>query len=73
MNVGAILGLELLNELCDDVQQVLCGGVFIQRSKLVDGLFRAGLAAGQQVGMDRLRSVCRILALRSFWLSTKAV
>ena len=24
-------------------------------------------------GMDRLRSVCRILALRSFWLSTKAV
>ena len=24
--------------------------MFIQRSKLVDGLFRAGLAAGQQVG-----------------------
>jgi len=24
--------------------------VFIQRSKLIDGLFRAGLAAGQQVG-----------------------
>ena len=32
-----------------DVQQVLCRSVFIQRSKLVDGLFRAGLAAGQQV------------------------
>ena len=49
MNVGAILGLELLNELCDDVQQVLCGGVFVQRSQLVDGFFRAGLVAGQQV------------------------
>ena len=24
--------------------------MFIQRSQLVDGLFRAGLAAGQQVG-----------------------
>ena len=50
MNVFAKLGLELLNELGDDVQQVLCRSVFIQRSKLVDGLFRAGLAAGQQVG-----------------------
>ena len=50
MNVFTKLGLELLNELSDDVQQVLCGSVFIQRSKLVDGLFRAGLAAGQQVG-----------------------
>ena len=50
MNVVAILGLELLDELCDDAQQVLCRSVFIQRSKLVDGLFRAGLAAGQQVG-----------------------
>ena len=49
MNVVAILGLEFLDELGDDVQQVLCRSVFIQRSKLVDGLFRAGLAAGQQV------------------------
>ena len=49
MNVFAKLGLELLNELGDDVQQVLCGGVFIQRSQLIDGFFRAGLTAGQQV------------------------
>ncbi len=49
VNVFAKLGLELVNELGDDVQQVLCRSVFIQRSKLVDGLFRAGLAAGQQV------------------------
>ena len=49
MNMVAILGFELLDELGDDVQQVLCRSVFIQRSKLVDGLFRAGLAAGQQV------------------------
>jgi len=47
--VFAKLGLELLDELCDDAQQVLCRSVFIQRSKLIDGLFRAGLAAGQQV------------------------
>ena len=44
------LGLELLNELGDEIEQVLCGSVFIQRSKLIDGFFRAGLAAGQQVG-----------------------
>ena len=50
VNVFAKLGLELLNELGDDVQQVLCGGVFIQRSQLIDGFFRASLAAGQQVG-----------------------
>ena len=50
MNMVAILGFELLDELGDDVQQVLCRSVVIQRSKLVDGLFRAGLAAGQQVG-----------------------
>ena len=50
MNMVAILGFELLDELCDDAQQVLCRSVFIQRSKLVDGLFRAGLTAGQQVG-----------------------
>ena len=50
MNVVAILGFELLDELGDDVQQILCRSVFIQRSKLVDCLFRAGLAAGQQVG-----------------------
>ena len=50
MNMVAILGFELLDELCDDAQQFLCGSVFIQRSKLVDALLRAGLAAGQQVG-----------------------
>ena len=50
MNVFAILGFELLNELCDEIEQILCGGVFIQRSELVDGLLRAGLATGQQVG-----------------------
>ena len=50
MNMVAILGSELLDELGDDAQQVLCRSVFIQRSKLVDALLRAGLAAGQQVG-----------------------
>jgi hypothetical protein len=50
MNVVAKLGLELVNELRDDVQQVLCRSVFVQRPKLVDGFFRAGLTAGQQVG-----------------------
>ena len=50
VNMIAKLCFELLDELGDDVQQVLCRSVFIQRSKLVDGLFRAGLAAGQQVG-----------------------
>ena len=49
MNVFAILGLERLDELRDDVQQVFRRSVFIQRSKLIDGFFRAGLAAGQQV------------------------
>ena len=49
MNVVAILGLEFLDELGDDVQQVLCRSVFIQRPKLVNSLLRAGLAAGQQV------------------------
>ena len=38
MNVFAKLGLERLDELRDDVQQVLCRGVFIQSSKLVDSL-----------------------------------
>ena len=50
MNVFAEFSLKLLNELCDEMEQVLCGSVFIQRSQLVDCLFRAGLAAGQQVG-----------------------
>ena len=36
MNMVAEFSLELLNELGDDVQQVLCGSVVIQRSKLVD-------------------------------------
>ena len=50
MNVFAILGFELLNELRDEIEQILCGGVFIQRPKLVDSFLWAGLAAGQQVG-----------------------
>ena len=50
MNMVAILGFELLDELGDDVQQVLCRSVVIQRSQLVNGLFRASLTAGQQVG-----------------------
>ena len=50
MNVFAKLGLERFDELRDDVQQVLCRSVFVQRPKLVDSLLRAGLAAGQQVG-----------------------
>ena len=50
VNMIAKLCFELLDELGDDVQQVLCGSVFIQRSKLVDSFLRAGLAAGQQVG-----------------------
>ena len=37
MNVVAKLCLELLDELGDDIQQVLCGSVFIQRSQLIDG------------------------------------
>ena len=49
-SVFAEFSLKLLNELCDDAQQVLCRNVFIQRSQLVNSLFRAGLAAGQQVG-----------------------
>ena len=49
MNVFAKLGLERFDELRDDVQQVLCRSVFVQRPKLVDSLLRAGLAAGQQV------------------------
>jgi hypothetical protein len=49
MNMVAILGFERLNELCDEIEQILCGGVFIQRSQLIDGFFWAGFAAGQQV------------------------
>ena len=33
----------------EPLRQVLCGSVFVQRSKLVDSLLRAGLAAGQKV------------------------
>ena len=50
VNMIAKLGLERFDELCDDAQQVFCRSMFIQRSKLVDSFFRAGLAAGQQVG-----------------------
>ena len=49
MNVFAILGLELLDEFCDEIEQVLCGSVVVLCSQLIDGFFRAGLAAGQQV------------------------
>ena len=57
MNMFAKLGLERLDELRDNVQQVLRRSVLIQRSKLVDGLFRAGLAAGQQV-VNRAVALC---------------
>ena len=50
MNMVSEPCLELVNELGDDVQQVLCRSVVIQRSQLVNGLFRASLTAGQQVG-----------------------
>ena len=50
MNVFAKFGLELVNELGDDVQQFLRRSVVVLCSQLVDGFFRAGLAAGQQVG-----------------------
>ena len=50
VNMIAKLGLERFDELCDDAQQVLCRSVFIQRSQLIDGFFRASLAARQQVG-----------------------
>ena len=50
MNVFAILDLELLNELGDDVQQILCRSMLVLCPQLIDGFFRAGLAAGQQVG-----------------------
>ena len=49
MNMFTEFGLELLDELRDDVQQILCRSVFVQSSQLVDGFFRAGLATGQQV------------------------
>ena len=57
MNMVAILGFKLLNELCDEIEQILCGGVFIQRSELIDGFFWAGLAAGQQV-VNRAVALC---------------
>ena len=49
MDVFAKLCLELLDELGDDVQQVLCRGVFVQRSQLIDGFFRAGFLTFKQV------------------------
>ena len=57
MNVFAKLGLELLDEFGDDVQQVLCGGMVVHCSQLIDSFFRAGLAAGQQVG-NRAVALC---------------
>ena len=50
MNMVAILGFELLDELGHDRQQNFARSVFVQRPKLVDSLLRASLAAGQQVG-----------------------
>ena len=50
MNVVAKLGLELLDELGDDIQQFLRRSVFVFCPQLIDGFFRAGLTAGQQVG-----------------------
>ena len=50
MNMVSEPRLELLNKLRHDRQQNFARSVFVQRPKLVDGFFRAGLAAGQQVG-----------------------
>ena len=63
MNVVAKLGLELVNELGDDVQQILCRSVFIQRSQLANGFFRAGLAAGQQIGNGTVALCVPILGI----------
>ena len=63
MDVFAKFALELLDKLGDDVQQILCRSVFIQRSKLVDGLFRAGLAAGQQIGNGTVALCVPILGI----------
>ena len=63
MNVFAEFSLKLLNELCDEMEQVLCGSVFIQRSQLVDCLFRAGLAAGQQIGNGTVALCVPILGI----------
>ena len=49
MNMVSEPCLEFLDELGDEIEQILCGGVFIQRSELIDGFFWACLAAGQQV------------------------
>ena len=42
--------MKFSNELRYHQNQIFHRCVFVQRSELVDGLFRAGLAAGQQVG-----------------------
>ena len=49
MNMVSEPRLELLNKLRHDRQKNFARSVFVQRPKLVDGLLRAGLAAGQQV------------------------
>ena len=43
------LGLELLDELHHDRQQNFARSMVVLCSQLIDGFFRAGLAAGQQV------------------------
>ena len=42
--------MKFSNELRYHQNQIFHRCVFVQRSELVDGFFRAGLAAGQQVG-----------------------
>ena len=50
MNVVAEPRLELLNKLRHDRQQNFARSMVVLCSKLIDGFFRAGLTAGQQVG-----------------------
>jgi hypothetical protein len=47
MNMVAEFSLELLDELGDDVQQILRRSMVVLCPQLINGLFRAGLAAGQ--------------------------
>ena len=49
MNVVAKLGLELVNEFGHDRQKNFARSMVVLCSQLIDGFFRAGLAAGQQV------------------------
>ena len=50
MNMVSEPRLELLNKLRHDRQQNFARSMVVLCSQLIDGFFRAGLAAGQQVG-----------------------